>query len=223
MLPLETIGRATARDGTELVLYHRDGVFQIRVDGWELVSSRAHGSEAALASLSCAALGSRSAPRVLIGGLGMGYTLRAALDALPAEASVIVVELFGAVVDWNRGVLGSLARHPLLDPRTTVEVADVFTHLGRSAEPFDAILLDVDNGPACLTLAYNARLYSASGLARARRALRPDGVLAVWSPSPDGALVERAKRPGFSVTVHEIPARDAAQDPRHAIILGRAN
>ena len=219
MLPLEILGRATADRRTELVLYHRDGVFQIRVNGLELMSSRGHGSEEALAQLAAAALDGR-APRVLIGGLGMGYTLRAALDALPRDASVVVAEVFRAVVEWNRSVLGSLAHDPLRDSRVTIEVVDVFDLLGRATERFDAVLLDVDNGPGCLTMSSNRRLYTSHGIARVRRALMPDGLVAVWCPSRVSALAERLDDEGFTVTIRELPARDGGGVPLHSIILG---
>ncbi len=219
MLPLETLGRVRTADGKELVLYHRDGVFHIRIDGLELMSSRAHGSERMLARLACDRIAGVAGPRMLIGGLGLGYTLRAALDCLSADAEVVVAELFPAVVEWNRGPLAHLARDPLRDPRVTVREADVRVLLGERAAAFDAILLDVDNGPAALTLTSNQWLYTAPGLAALRRALKGAGVLAIWSPSRDPAFVRRLRRAGFEVRSETVSARGHATGPRHTIFL----
>jgi spermidine synthase len=218
MKPLEVIGRTQAADGTELVLYHRDGSYQIRVNGLELMTSRAHGSEDALARLACTGL-QTPAPQVLVGGLGMGFTLRAALDCLPARASVVVAEVFPAVVEWGRGPLAELAGRPLEDPRVAVEVADVKQVLSSSCERFDAILLDVDNGPDALTLAANDDLYQARGLRSIHRALRPGGVLAVWSADPDQAFARRMRRCGFTVRCETVRARAHGKGPRHTIFL----
>ncbi|MCP4658688.1 MAG: hypothetical protein GY856_25030 [bacterium] len=219
MLPLETLGRVTTVDGKELVLYHRDGVFHIRIDGLELMSSRAHGSEQMLARLACGLLEGIAGPRMLVGGLGLGYTLRAALDCLGADAEVVVAELFPAVVEWNRGPLAHLARHPLKDPRVTVEETDVRALLGRRSAAFDAILLDVDNGPAALTLTSNQWLYTAPGLAAIRRSLKGAGILAIWSPTRDAAFVRRLRRAGFEVRSETVSARGHATGPRHTIFL----
>jgi len=219
MLPLETLGRVRTADGKELVLYHRDGVFHIRIDGLELMSSRAHGSEEAMARMVCGLLARVAGPRMLIGGLGLGYTLRAALDGLSADAEVVVAELFPAVVDWNRGPLAHLAGHPLKDSRVRVEATDVRDLLGRRSAAFDAILLDVDNGPAALTLTANQWLYTAAGLAAIRRSLKDPGILAVWSPSPDPAFVRRLRRAGFEVRSESVSARGEASGPRHTIFL----
>jgi len=221
MLPLETLDRVTTPDGTELVLYHRDGDFQIRIDGLQLMSSRAHGSEEALARLTCEPLRAQPSPRVLIGGLGMGYTLRAALDALPAGAAVEVAEFFPAVVAWNRGPLAHLAGRPLDDARTRVTVADVADLLGPRPEPYDAILLDVDNGAEALTLEANARLYTARGLGRLQAALAPRGVAAFWASFEDPAFLRRLERAGFVASSERVPARGRARGPAHAIYLGR--
>jgi spermidine synthase len=221
VLALETVGRATAGEGTELLLYHRDGRFQIRVDGRELMSSRAHGSEQALARIACKGIEGRPAPRVLVGGLGMGYTLRAALNVLPPDASVVVSEVFRAVVEWNRGPLGPLARHPLRDLRVRVEERDVYEVIVSATEAFDAILLDVDNGPGSLTLGSNRRLYASSGIDRTRRALRPGGIVAVWCPLLDDDLMDRLEEHGFGTTVYETGARYASDPAGHAIVVGR--
>jgi len=197
LIPWETLGRALVSPGSssELVLYRRGGEYVIRVDGRELMSSRAHGSEEAMATLACRSLGPSS--RVLVGGLGLGYTVRAALDSLPADAELVVAEIAPAVVEWNRGPLAHLAGRPLDDPRVTVHGADVAALL-RAGKRYDAILLDVDNGPAALTRKANQALYGDSGVATAKAALRPGGVFAVWSSDPDRRFTSRLRRAGFS-------------------------
>jgi spermidine synthase len=218
--PTEVIGRTQAEDGTELVLYHRDGVYQIRVNGLELMSSRAHGSEEALARLACSSLRSKT-PKILVGGLGIGFTLRAALDQVPAGAMVTVAEVFPAVVEWCQGPLADLARRPLDDPRVRVEVADVSELLKRSSGCFDVILLDVDNGPDALTLTANDRLYRRQGIETIYRALKPGGVVAVWSAEPDRGFVRRLQRAGLKVRCETVRARAGGKGPRHTVFLGR--
>ena len=221
MVPWQPLDTAPLPGGGELILYHRDGEYMIRCDGLELMSSRAHGSEETLAELTCAPLQGAETPAVLIGGLGMGYTLAAALKVLPPGARVRVAELLPAVVAWNRGSLGHLAGRPLRDPRVTVVAADVNEVLRAAAGDYDAVLLDVDNGPLALAVQDNEALYGEAGLAAAREALRPGGVLAVWSAGPDPAFAERLARAGFAAECHEVPARRAAGDPMHTIFLGR--
>ena len=186
MKPIETLGREKTPDGEELALTVRDGVYLLCIGGMELMTSRNHGSEDALARLGCEALKAQTAPRMLVGGLGFGFTLRAALNHLPPGASVVVCEVFASLLEWNRGVLGHLAGHPLKDPRVQPVRSDLNDYLDRG-ETFDVILLDVDNGPEAFTLRGNDRLYSPAGLARLWKNLNPGGVLAVWSahPSPD--------------------------------------
>jgi spermidine synthase len=219
VVPWRTLGSATAPGGGTLVLQERAGEFAIRIDGYVLMSSRAHGSEEALAEGACARLAGRAAPRVLIGGLGLGFTVRAALDRLPAGASVTVAEVVPAVVDWNRGPLADLAARPLDDPRVTVATADVGAVLA-AAPPatFDAVLLDVDNGPTALPRPANADLYDARGIAVARASLRPGGVLGVWSAAPDDAFAARLRRGGFSVRVERIRSRGRV-GTRHVLFL----
>jgi hypothetical protein len=183
MKPWHTIDTAEAADGKKLVLQERDGVYVIRVGGHELMSSARHESEEALAEVGLENCSGNS-PTVLIGGLGLGYTLRAALDRLPPTASVIVVEVSPAVVAWNRGPLAHLAGAPLEDPRATVEVSDVGRFTARTPLRFDSVLLDVDNGPTALSRSSNQQLYAAAGLNAFRRALRPGGRLVVWSAGP---------------------------------------
>jgi len=184
------------------------------------MGSRMHASEEALAEGACARLASPANARVVVGGLGMGFTLAAALRTLPATAGVTVCELIPAIVAWNRGALAELAGRPLDDARATVHVGDVAELLHDSRAAFDAILLDVDNGPAGLTRASNDRLYSADGLRAAARALRPHGVLAVWSVAPDTGFSRRLATAGFRVEV--VPARArAGKDSRHVLWFAR--
>lgn len=222
MRPLRILDHVITPDGRELVLYGRDdGFFVIRLDGWELMSSRAHGSEEALAHLALEALGGRRAPRVLVGGLGMGFTLRATLKYAAADAAVTVAEVFPAVVAWNRGPLGKLARHPLDDPRVKVEEDDVAAVLGANPGAFDIVLLDVDNGPEAFTLDSNRRLYDPRGLAVIHQALAPGGVLAVWSADREPWFDRHLRRAGFAVESRRVAARGCGKGPRHTIFLAR--
>ena len=196
------LDQATTPDGRPMTLHEHDGVFMIRVDGVELMSTRQHHSEEKLAELACAQIGKQSGnARVLIGGLGLGFTLRAALGALGSHATVVVVELMPAVIRWNQSPNYRLAADAMADPRVEVIAGDVVDVLKKSRSQFDAIILDVDNGASGLTAAANSRLYSATGLAMIRSALRPDGCLAVWSADADPAFVERMGQAGFAVTV----------------------
>jgi spermidine synthase len=201
------------RHGSEYVILSR---------GQTLMSSRMHGSEEALATFACARARTLEAPCCLVGGLGMGFTLRAALDLLPPDATVIVAELTPALVDWNRGPLGPLARHPLRDKRVVLEVGDVAATLRAGTSRFDAVLLDVDNGPAAFTASDNARLYDDRGLAAARAALKPDGVFAVWSSREDRRFEQRLRYAGFDVTVERVRGRLKKGGPRHTIFIGRS-
>jgi spermidine synthase len=220
MQPLDLLGDTRTPDGTTLSLTRRGAEFIILADGKPLMSSRMHGSEEALASFGCARARMREAPAVLVGGLGMGFTLRATLDVLPEDATVVVAELVPAVVEWNRGPLADLAGRPLADRRARVEVGDVGALLRASRQRFDAILLDVDNGPAAFTAAANAGLYDNAGLAAARGALRPGGLLAVWSAWDDRKFEQRLAYAGFRVTVERVRARLKRGGPRHTIFLG---
>jgi spermidine synthase len=198
MKPWTELDRSKIPGGGELVLCQRGGDFVIRVDGQELMSNRSHASEDKLAALGCAALRGKPGARVLIGGLGMGFTVRAALRVLAEDAHVDVAELVPAVVRWNRGPLAALAFAPLADPRVHVIERDVAEILKEASAAYDAVLLDVDNGPSALTAPGNARLYDTAGLERTARALRPGGVLAVWSTSDDPKFTARLTRAGFT-------------------------
>lgn len=212
------VARAAAAAGEALVLRERAGVFEIRCNGWDLMSSRAHYSEQCMARMVCETLRA-DAPRVLIGGLGMGFTLRAALDVLPAAAEIVVAELLPEIIAWNRGVLAPLAGRPLDDPRVRVECADVGDLL--HPDSFDAILLDVDNGPDAVMLRRNASLYSVEGLRRLRCALRSGGCLAVWSADASARFEHCLADAGFRWDRSDIPARGAADDPLHTIYCAR--
>lgn len=193
--------------GGELSLYRRGVEFSIRVDGSELMNSRLHGSEEAMAELACARVAPLPSPRVLIGGLGMGYTLAAALNQLGAASRVVVAELIPAVVAWNRGPLAALAGHPLADDRVTVREADVAQLLQTEQRAYDAILLDVDNGPRGLTRQSNGWLYTRAGLDAAFRALQPAGVFALWSAGPNRAFARLLGKAGFEVDEERVRAR----------------
>jgi spermidine synthase len=216
----ELLARTRTPAGDEITLTRHGTEYVVSAAFLPLMSSRMHGSEEALATFACVRARTLEAPVCLIGGLGMGFTLRAALDLLPPDAIVIVAELVSALVDWNRGDLGPLARHPLRDKRVTVEVSDVAATLKSSSSRFDAILLDVDNGPAAFTTPSNAGLYDDRGIAAARRALKPHGVLAVWSVREDRRFEQRLRYGGFDVTVQRVRGRLKKGGPRHVIFVG---
>jgi spermidine synthase len=221
MKPQHTLGRSSTPDGGEIVLYERDGAYFIRVNGLELMTSRAHGSEEDLARLALAKLQTKK-PKVLVGGLGMGFTLRAVLDAVPKTAKVMVAEILPAVIEWNRNELAHLAHSPLDDPRVAVVERDVAEIIAAGPSAFDAILLDVDNGPAALTVSENERLYGPSGLATIHRCLKPGGVLGVWSADPDRVFEKRLAKTGFKVFTETVSARRGAKGPKHTIFIGKA-
>ena len=204
-------------NGGELCLYRRNNEFSIKIAGrGELMNSRVHDSENALAEHTCARLVNCAQPRFLIGGLGMGFTLAAALRHLGGQAQLVVAELVPAVVTWNRGPLGECAGHPLRDPRVTVKETDVARLLVAGEQTYDAILLDVDNGPEGLTRKENDWLYSISGLSEAYAALRPRGLLAVWSAGPDNSFLQRLRKTGFDVDEVRVHAH-GSKGARHII------
>ncbi len=195
MVPWELLDCASIpENGGELRLYRRGQEYSIRANGRQLMNSVAHDSEEALADHACSRLVATPRPRVLVGGLGMGFTLAAVLRHLGDDAEVVVAELVPAVVDWNHGPLGEIAGHPLRDDRVTTRVADVAALLRSENQRYDAILLDVDNGPEGLTHPANDWLYTQRGLQAAASALRPGGVLAVWSAGPDPRFTARLRR-----------------------------
>ncbi|MGM0570082.1 spermidine synthase [Marinobacter sp.] len=207
--------------GTQLRLLQRNDEFSIKIAGspGELMNSRLHGSEDALATLACERLVDNPAPKVLIGGLGMGFTLAAALGALGEKAEVTVAELVPEVETWNRGPLGSAAGYPLNDPRARVHIGDVVELIRMSPGAWDAILLDIDNGPEGLTRKENDWLYTTPGIAAAQAALTPDGILAYWSAGQDPAFTERLKRAGLSVEPVTVRAHRPGKGARHVIWL----
>ncbi|MFH6781154.1 MULTISPECIES: spermidine synthase [Methylobacterium] len=216
---LET-GPIPGRDGC-LRLVRRGDEFLIAVDGMELMGSHRSGSERELAALACAALRDQESPRVLIGGLGMGFTLRAALGALGPQARIVVAELVPAVVAWARGPLAHVFGGCLDDPRVEIREGDVNRVIQSGPEAWDAILLDVDNGPRGLVSRGNDRLYDSWGLKRARWSLRPGGVLGVWSGCPDRKFKARLRRTGLSVTEHRIRAERRGRTPHVVWIATR--
>ncbi len=221
MKPWELLGKATAPDGTDLTLSRRDREHVIFANGKILMSSRMHGSEEILAAFALERARTMEAPSVLVGGLGLGFTLRAALDLLPADATVVVAELVPAVVEWNRGPLGPLAGNPLRDKRVRLDVSDVLVTIQAHPRRFDAVILDVDNGPDAFTTSGNAALYGRHGLEAVHEALRSDGVLAVWSAWEDRKFEQRLRHLGFGVEVQRVRARLKRGGPRHTIFLGR--
>lgn len=193
----EVLARSSTPQGEPLTLTHEHGDHVVRVRNEILMSSRMSGSEQAMAQLALDCGVSPSAARVMVGGLGIGFTLRAVLDVFDADAQVEVVELLGDVVQWNRELLGHYANHPLDDPRVHTHVADLLTYLADAQAGFDAILLDIDNGPEAFTVASNDRLYAPTGLALVYAALRPGGVLVVWSAFRSRRFEQALRRCGF--------------------------
>jgi spermidine synthase len=216
----QTLARAEAPDGQPMLLRARGHEYLISVGGLDLMSSRDDSSARALATIGCRSLLDRSGLRVLIGGLGMGYSLAAACELLPSDAHIEVAELTAAVVEWNRGPLAELAGRPLDDPRVHVHVGDVAARINDASAHYDAILLDVDNGPDPLAHQQNARLYAAAGLRAAHRALRARGVYAVWSYSDAGNFSKQLERAGFEASVERVPNRGRDRGRTHAIWLG---
>ena len=217
MKPRTLIGTATVPGGEQLRLFQRGNDFMIVLDRNELMNSRMSGSEEALAVMTCARLGKRTAPRLLIGGYGMGFTLRAALGALDRSAHLTVAELVPEIMAWARGPMAELTAGCLDDPRVRLFDGDVASLIGDARASFDAILLDVDNGPDGLTRDDNDQLYSARGLATAYAALAPGGILAIWSAAPDRAFARRLADAGFATEEVAVRARANGKGPRHVI------
>ena len=219
MIPWKLLSTAQPPgNGAELRLYQRDQEFSIKADNYELMNSRAYGSEDALARLGCRKITQISQARVLIGGLGMGYTVRSALDELGATAQVVVAELVPEVVRWNREFLADLAGNPLDDDRVAVHEADVSEMIKASQHNYNAILLDVDNGPQALTRDGNNWLYSLEGLKTAFGALRPRGVLAIWASDPEPAFAHRLRHAGFAAEQVGVRARRGIKGGAHYIV-----
>ena len=220
MTPRELIDTAAVPGGEDLRLFRRGDDYMIVLDRNELMNSRMSGSEEALATMACERLDS-PAPRLLIGGYGMGFTLRAALGVLPADARVTVAELVPEIIAWARGPMATLTAGGLDDPRVHLAMGDVARAIEIARSDYDAILLDVDNGPDGLTRAGNDGLYSARGLASAKLALKPGGILAVWSAAPDTAFARRLRNAGFDTDEVAVRARSNGKGARHVIWLAR--
>jgi spermidine synthase len=217
MVPRELIDTAHAPGGVELRLFRRGADHMIVLDRNELMNSRMSGSEEALAVMTCERLKGRAAPHLLVGGYGMGFTLRAALAVLGADARITVVELVPEIIRWARGPMADLTAGCLDDPRVTIVEGDVAAAIAAARGSYDAILLDVDNGPDGLTAAANGRLFAARGLEIARAALTPGGILAVWSAAPDKPFARRLADAGFAVEEVVVRARSNGKGPRHVI------
>ena len=224
MIPWELLDSTLTPDqASELRLYQRDEEFSIRVNNHELMNSRIHGSEEALAELSCRKISHLRYPKVLIGGLGMGFTTAAALRHLGVDAQVTIAELVPKVVEWNREHMGDLTGNPLRDIRIKIREQDVAKLIQTVENFYDVIMLDVDNGPDALTQPENDKLYSAGGLQAIMSALRPAGVLAVWSIQPCNKFTRRLKKAGFKVEEVKARARGAKGGGEHVIWLAQKN
>ena len=216
----ELLASTVTPDGMQMTLMLHAGDYYIEVDGKGLMSTRAPGSEKAMAELAAQELTSVRNPRVLIGGLGLGFTLGAALDVFSSRASIVVVEFFETIVDWNRKFAFHSEIDLLADPRVTVRVADIVDYLGDVRRPFDAILLDVDNGPEAWTLASNDRLYDRRGLERIKNALNPGGLLAVWSAQASSRFEKRLVTAGFAARSETVLSR-GHKGERHTVVIGK--
>ncbi|MFD2230615.1 spermidine synthase [Alkalimarinus sediminis] len=207
--------------GTKLRLLQRNDEFAIKIAGntGELMNTRLHGSEDALATLACKRIAKHSKAKVLIGGMGMGFTLAAALDSLGDDAEVTVAELVPEVVDWNRGPLGAASGYPLNDSRTKIHLGDVAQLMQQQERAYDAIMLDVDNGPEGLTRKENDWIYSPEGIAQAKSALKPKGILAYWSAGEDPIFTARLRKAGLQVKAETVRAHKPGKGAKHIIWL----
>jgi spermidine synthase len=222
MIPWELLETAEMPgNGGQLRLMRRGMEYAIRLGHTELMNSRLSGSEEALATLTCQRLANAGPPRVLVGGLGMGFTLRALQKALALDARIDVAELVPAVVEWARGPLAPVFGDSLGDPRVEIVVTDVLDLIRAASQSYDAILLDVDNGPEGLTRAANDSIYDPRGLADSYAALRPGGMMSVWSAEPDRSFTQRLKRAGFSVEAAVVRADRGRRGTRHTIWLAK--
>ena len=222
MTPRKLLGTAKVPGGETLTLYSRGGDFMIVLDRNELMSSRMSGSEEALANMTIDRMGGRRAPHLLIGGYGMGFTLRAALARMAVDGRVTVAELVPEIIEWARGPMVELMAGCLDDPRVTLAMTDVADAIADGRGRYDAILLDVDNGPDGLVRDANDRLYTMRGLTAAKAALTPGGVLAVWSAGADAAFTRRLVDAGFVVDEVKVRARSNGKGPQHVIWFARA-
>jgi len=223
MKPRELLATAQIPGGDELRLYKRDTDFIIALGANELMSSRLSGSEEALALLTCDRLLNQDAPHLLVGGYGIGFTLRAALARLGPQARFTVAELVPEIIDWARGPMAALTGDCLDDPRVEICIRDVYRAIRGGERRYDAILLDVDNGPDGLVRPDNDQIYSTHGLVAAKAALRPGGVLAIWSAAPDERFTRRLKHAGFQVEEVMVRAGRNNKGARHVIWFARAS
>ena len=222
MKPTLELARTLTPDGQELVLCQHDRDFYITLNKYTLMTSRESMSELELARLGCHDLKRRRRPHVLIGGLGMGYTLRRTLELLPEKGKVTVGELMPEVVEWNREFLGELTQHPLKDPRVKVKPGDVRDLIFASKDRFDAILLDTDNGPSAMTMAENAELYQPVGLQAMMGALKQDGCVAIWSVNGDAQFEKTLKKEGLSYRLIRVQAAKSAKSrSRYIWVIAR--
>ncbi len=221
MKPVETLASAVAPDDSKVVLYRHDGAYLMVVDGVELMSTRRIHSEVQLATLACAKLKERAGAAVLIGGLGFGATLKAALEQLAPHARVVVAEILPEVIAWNRNADWALAGAAMDDPRVAMRTADVIDVLRESPAAFDAIMLDVDNGAESFTTGSNKRLYGEKGIRLAAAALTPTGTLAYWSVDSEPAFVRALKREGFTTAVHKVRSHATSGGYNHIILARR--
>lgn len=219
MKPWIAAGEAVSPDGTRLELVEHDGEYIIKADDLPLMSTRMHFSEVELARLVCTKL--KSGAKVMIGGLGLGYTLRSTLNLIPKDAKAVQVELVPEVIEWNRGPLGPFADHPLNDKRTELVQDDISKVIKGARNEYDSIMLDVDNGPTPLVQERNSWLYTDSGLQAIRKALKNGGRVAIWSADDEPKFVSRMKRNGFRAQKHQIQAHKGKGGIRHVIFTGR--
>lgn len=217
-----TLEDITTPDGSRMTLVSHDKDYVIRVNDRELMSTRHYASEEKLAQYACIPVAERANPRVLIGGLGLGFTLRAALKFLPAKAQVVVAELLPEVVAWNKNPAYPLAAASLADPRTTVEIGDVAKLIARSDAGFDAIMLDVDNGTTAMCTEGNRSLYLRNGLTNVRKALRPKGIVVYWSAQEDPLFAKQLDKAGFKVEIQQARAHTTGGSI-HTLLIGRKN
>ncbi|KAA3595596.1 MAG: hypothetical protein D8M57_03360 [Candidatus Scalindua sp. AMX11] len=223
MKPKITIATARTPDGGEMVLYQHDRDFSIEINGQDLMNSRQHESELELARLGCAHLAGSRAPSVLIGGLGLGYTLRQVLDMLSPRAHVVVTELLTAVVEWNREFLGELNGQFLMDKRVDLKMGNIVDFISRSKNKFDSILLDIDNGPSAMTHPGNRRLYGYEGIIACQQALRKQGCLAVWSAEPSKRFEQLLMDCNFHVRLFRVPAYKGSKSQSRFVWVASEN
>lgn len=220
MKPFERLGEARTPNGTLIELYRHDGSYLIRADGVELMTTRRHLSEDRLAEVACASLREASQVRVLIGGLGLGFTLRAALRELREDAEIVVAEFLAEVIAWNTNPQYDISVDAMRDPRVRIEQGDVTDVLRANPGAFDAIMLDTDNGPDGMLMSENARLYAARGIADTVAALRPGGLIVYWSVGDDPRFASALRSSGLTVTALQVRAH-ATAGPMHTLYTAR--